>query len=251
MKLNREAISNLEQNRSVATSLKNYAADMTALTYHAGVVLAAMNAYGMYERICDEECEVTDSVKEYFRQLCLEIRETLLKRCRGMEYQLGCGRLEHLRCVVIAEAEKVKEDQELLDEYASFLEVLNPVYAAFLVTGIAKSEKPEKDIRPCMELLSLIDAAADKLFQADEDTCEDTCAEDLEEKAMPFLIAMEGLQERYYQPLYRYQLAFQDIDQGFAEEIRKKELSRTFEVLDKTRKLLSSSPFALLQQTVI
>ena len=63
---------------------------------------------------------------------------------------------------------------------------------------------------------------------------------------MDCLVAMEGLQERYYQPLYRYQLAFQDIRDGFAEEIEKKELTKNFALLDKTRKLLSSSPFAPL-----
>ena len=63
MKLNREAISNLEQNRCVSTSLKNYASDMTALTYHAGIVLAAMNGYGIYDRICDDDCGLAAPVK--------------------------------------------------------------------------------------------------------------------------------------------------------------------------------------------
>lgn len=235
MKLNKEAISNLEQNRSVATSLKNYVADMTTLTYHAGVVLAAMNGYGIYERIGDSDCEVADSVKEFFRQMCQEWKLTLLApRCRGIEYQMGCGRLEMLRNSIIQEAEKVEQDSELLDQYASLLEVLNPVYAAFLVRGLAG--KAEKDVQPCMKLLTLV-----------EESAETGEWRELEEEAIPFLIEMEGLQERYYQPLYRYQLAFQDIYTGFAEEIRKKDLSRNYEVLDKTRKLLSSSPFAPLQ----
>lgn len=233
MKLNREAISNLEQKKCVATSLKNYAADMTALTYHAGVVLAAMNGYGLYERICDEECDVTDSIREYFRQLCAEMRRTLLTRCRGMEYQMGCGRLDNLRNAVIQEAQKAEEDQELLEQYAFLLEVLNPLYAAFMVSGVCG--KPDKEIRTCMELLELIERTAGTEHP-----------EDLEEQAIPFLIAMEGLQERYYQPLYRYQLAFQDIYEGFAEEIDRKNLAGNYDLLNKTRKLLSSSPFAPL-----
>lgn len=233
MKLNREAISNLEQKKCVATSLKNYAVDMTALTYHAGVVLAAMNAYGLYERICDEECDVTDSIRDSFVQLCTEMGRTLLARCRGMEYQMGCGRLDNLRNTVIQEAQKAEQDQELLEQYAFLLEILNPVYAAFAVSGICS--RPDKDIRPCMELLALIEKAA----QARQ-------PEELEEQVMPFLISMEGLQERYYQPLYRYQLAFQDIYEGYAEEISRKNLSGNYELLNKTRKLLSSSPFAPL-----
>lgn len=234
MKLNKEAISNLEQNRSVATSLKNYAADMTALTYHAGVVLAAMNGYGMYERIGDSDCEVADSVKNFFKQICQVLNLTILiPRCRGMEYQTGCGRLEMLRENIIQEAQKADQNSELLDQYASLLEVLNPIYAAFLVKSLAG--KPEKDIQPCTKLLSLLEQAV-----LGEDW------KNLEEEAIPYLISMEGLQERYYQPLYRYQLAFQDIYDGFAEEIQKKDLNRNYEALDKTRRLLSSSPFAPL-----
>lgn len=233
MKLNKEAISNLEQNKCVSTSLKNYAMDMTSLTYHAGITLAAMNGYSLYERICAEECDVTASIRNYFRQLCQEMGRTVLARCRGMEYQMGCGRLEALRNAIIQEAQKAEEDQELLEQYAFLLEVLNPVYAAFLVSGMYG--KAEKDIRPCMELLALIENSASA-----------EVPEDLEERAMQFLISMEGLQERYYQPLYRYQLAFQDIHDGFAEDIVKKELTRYYEMLDKTRKLLSSSPFASL-----
>lgn len=233
MKLNREAISNLEQKKCVATSLKNYAADMTALTYHAGVVLAAMNGYGMYERICDAECDVTDTVRDYFRQLCEEMGKTLLARCHGMEYQMGCGRLDNLRNLIIQDARKAEQDQELLEQYAFLLEFLNPVYAAFTVSGICG--RPDKDIRSCMELLTLIEKAA----AAEQ-------PEELEEQAMPYLISMEGLQERYYQPLYRYQLAFQDIYEGFAEEISRKNLSGNYDLLNKTRKLLSSSPFAPL-----
>lgn len=234
MKLNKEAISNLEQNRSVATSLKNYAADMTALTYHAGVVLAAMNGYGMYERICDSDCEVADSVKEFFKQICQALELTLLTpRCRGMEYQMGCQRLGMLRDAIIQAAEKAEQDSELLDQYASLLEVLNPIYAAFQVRSLAG--KAEKDVQPCMKLLSII-----------QDSIMEEEWKSLEEEAIPHLIAMEGLQERYYQPLYRYQLAFQDIYTGFAEEIQKKELNRNYETLDQTRKLLSSSPFAPL-----
>lgn len=233
MKLNREAISNLEQNKCVSSSLKNYALDMTALTYHSGIVLAAMNGYGMYDRILDNECKVTDSIQKYFTQLCSEMGRTILARCRGMEYQMGCGRLEALRGAIMQEAQKAEQDEDLLEQYAFLLEVLNPVYAAFLVSGI--TGKADKDIRPCMELLTLIGQAA----AAEQ-------PEELEEKAMPFLMSIEGLQERYYQPLYRYQLAFQDIRDGFAQDIQKKDLTRYYEVLDKTRKLLSSSPFAPL-----
>ena len=234
MKLNREAISNLEQNRSVSTSLKNYAADMTVLTYHAGIVLAAMNGYGMYERICDEECEVADSVTLFFQQICAQWEHTILAlHCRGMEYDMGCGKLELLRESIIREAEKAEKDSELLDQYASLLEVLNPVYAAFSVRTLAG--KAEKDIRPCMKLLALIEQAVKEGRRTG-----------LEDAAIPYLMEMEGLQERYYQPLYRYQLAFEDIHTGFAEEIEKKNLGRNYETLDKTRKLLSSSPFAPL-----
>lgn len=233
MKLNREAISNLEQNKCVSTSLKNYAADMTALTYHAGIVLAAMNGYGIYERICDGDCDVTDSIKNFFRELCLEMDRTILTRCRGMEYQMGCGRLENLRNAIIQEAQKEEQNQEILEQYAFLLEVLNPVYASFLISGL--SGKAEKDIRPCMDLLQLITYAASS-----------EKPEMPEEKAMQYLVSMEGLQERYYQPLYRYQLAFQDIYEGFSEDIQKKELTGYYELLDKTRKLLSSSPFAPL-----
>ncbi|MGN0293667.1 MAG: hypothetical protein ACI4D3_06640 [Lachnospiraceae bacterium] len=233
MKLNREAISNLEQNRCVATSLKNYASDMTALTWHAGIVLAAMNGYGMYDRICDEECDITAPVRTYFEQLCAEMERTILTRCRGMEFQMGCGRLEALRNAIIRDAQKAEEDSELLEQYALLMETLNPVYAAFLVTG--QAGKAEKDIRSCMELLKLIVGALSNGNPGN-----------IEEEAMPFLISMEGLQERYYQPLYRYQLAFQDILDGFSDEIRKKDLTGSYDVLDKTRKLLSSSPFAPL-----
>ena len=233
MKLNREAISNLEQNRCVATSLKNYASDMTALTYHAGIVLAAMNGYGIYDRICDDDCGLAAPVKEYFVQFCEEMGRTILARCRGMEFQMGCGRLEALRNEIIRDALKAEEDSELLEQYALLLETLNPVYAAFLVTGHAG--KAEKDIRPCMEQLQLIGEAS-----AEENK------RNIEEEAIPYLISMEGLQERYYQPLYRYQLAFQDIIDGFSDEIRKKDLTGSYDVLDKTRKLLSSSPFAPL-----
>lgn len=233
MKLNREAISNLEQNKCVATSLKNYAADMTGLTYHAGIVLAAMNGYGMYDRICDETCGITEPVREYFRQLCTVMKQTILTRCRGMEYQMGCGRLDNLRSAVIQDAQKAEEDSELLEQYALLMETLNPAYAAFLVVG--QAGKPEKDVRPCMELLEMICRV----------TAEDHLR-NIEEEAVPFLISMEGLQERYYQPLYRYQLAFQDIVDGFSEEIQKKNLTGSYGILDKTRKLLSSSPFAPL-----
>lgn len=233
MKLNREAISNLEQNKCVATSLKNYAADMTALTYHAGIVLAAMNGYGLYDRVFDEECQVADAVKDYFRLICEQIGRTVLSRCKGMMYQMNCGILENLRNQIIQDAEKAEKDEELLEQYASLLEFLNPLYASFLVS--VSVGKPEKDIVPCKGLLSLTEQAVSG-----------NASENLEEEAVPFLISMEGLQERYYQPLYRYQLAFQDIHDGFAEEIRKKELTRSYELLDKTRKLLSSSPFAPL-----
>lgn len=232
MKLNKDAISNLEQNRSVATSLKNYAADMTMLTYHAGVVLAAMNGYGMYERVCDSDCEVTDSVKDYFKRICQELKSTILTpRCRGMEHQMGCGRLDTLRNEIIQDAQKAEKDSELLDQYASLLEVLNPAYAAFLIRSL--TGKAQKDIQPCVKLMTLISQAVDREIWAD-----------LEEEAVAQLVSMEGLQERYYQPLYRYQLAFQDIHDGFGQEIQKRDLSRTFNELDKTRKLLSSSPFA-------
>lgn len=233
MKLNREAISNLEQNKCVATSLKNYASDMTALTYHAGIVLAAMNGYGMYDRICDGECGIAEPIRDYFDQLYIEMERTILTRCRGMEYQMGCGRLENLRNAIIQDAQKAEEDSELLEQYALLLETLNPAYAAFLVTGLAG--KAEKDIRPCMELLELIRSV---LAEGGNRS--------IEEEAIPFLVSMEGLQERYYQPLYRYQLAFQDILDGFSEEIHKKDLTGSYSILDKTRKLLSSSPFAPL-----
>lgn len=233
MKLNKEAISNLEQNKRVSTSLKSYASDMTVLTYHAGIVLAAMNGYGMYDRVFDEEMETADSIKAYFVRICQLIKGTVFTRCRGMMYQMNCGILENLRNEIILEAQKAEQDEELLDQYASLLEFLNPLYAAFLVTPLAG--KPEKEISPCKELLALIEQAAQ----------EESCGS-LEEKAMPYLIEMEGLQERYYQPLYRYQLAFSDIDTGFSAEIQKKELTGSFSVLSKTSKLLSSSPFASL-----
>ena len=229
----REAISNLEQNRCVGTSLKSYAADMTVLTYHSGMVLAAMNAYGLYERAADEECQVPEAVKAYFCELCAVMKQTLLSRCRGVAYDMGCGRLMELRQRIVSEAAGFENDEETLEEYAALLELLNPVYAAFLVNALAG--KAEKDIQPCKELLALV-----------ADAAEAGAADNIEETAIPYLIAMEGLQERYYQPLYRYQLAFADIRDGFTEEIAKRSLNPVFLILDKTSKLLSSSPFAEL-----
>ncbi len=234
MKLNKEAINNLEQNKCVATSLKSYTADMAVLTYHSGVVLTAMNAYGMYDRICDEECKVPEAISNYFKEICCNLmNQAVFSRSRGMEFDMICGALEAVRNQIIQEAQKAEQDSELLEDYASLLEILNPMYASFLMGKLAG--KAEKDITPCKKLLTMImeGMAAEEM-------------KNLEEQAMDCLVAMEGLQERYYQPLYRYQLAFQDIRDGFAEEIEKKELTKNFALLDKTRKLLSSSPFAPL-----
>lgn len=237
MKLDREAIANLEQNRLVSTSLKNYASDMMALTYHAGVVLAAMNSYGLYDRICDTDCSLDETVADLFRELCGEIQRTLLIRCRGLEYQMGCTRLASLRERLILLAEKAQKEEELLEQYAMLMETLNPVYAAFLL--VTQTGKPEKSLQPCMELMRLLTAQMQKEQPAS--------AEELEAEALPLLVAMEGLQEHYYQPLYRYQLAFPDIYEGYEEGIhRKKELADQYELLNRTRKLLSSSPFAPL-----
>lgn len=233
MKLNKQAITNLEQNRCVSTSLKDYTTDMIGLTYHAGVVLAAMNSYGMYDRIYDSDCQVSDSVKELFQKICLAINDTLLKRCRGMEYQMGCGKLDVLRNEIIVQAQKAEQDEELLDQYVSLMEILNPAYAAFLVS--CQAGKAEKDIVPCQKLLALINEASAR-----------GSWENIEDMAIPFLMAMEGLQEHYYQPLYRYQLAYPDVHDGFAEVIEKKGFSVQFSLLDKTSKLLSSSSFAEL-----
>lgn len=267
MKLKIEAIRNLEQKKCVAASLKNYTADMAALTYHAGVVLASMNAYGMYDRIYDEECPVPEAISRYFKAICCELIEPaalLLQKDAALqekgrssrkekaanrkpeagafekteceiaaEWELLGVRLEAMRSEILQEAETCQQDAEQLEEYASLLEVLNPLYASFLVYKQAGAE--EIMLYPCKKLLAL--------------TAKGMTAEpmlNLEEMAMEFLIPMEGLQERYYQPLYRYQLAFPDIQEGFAEAIAKQNLTADFALLAKTRRLLSSSPFAFL-----
>lgn len=267
MKLKIEAIRNLEQKKCIAASLKNYTADMAALTYHAGIVLASMNAYGMYDRIYDEECPVSEPISRYFKAICCELIEpaalllqqdaALQKKGRSSRNekaankkteagafeenkcetateweQLGV-RLKAIRNAILQEAETCQQDAEQLEEYASLLEVLNPLYASFLVRKQAGKE--EIMLYPCKKLLAL--------------TVKGMTAEpmlNLEETAMEFLIPMEGLQERYYQPLYRYQLAFPDIQEGFAEAIVQQNLAADFTLLAKTRRLLSSSPFALL-----